>query len=224
MPMSNAIQAIVFDAYGTLYDVHSIAETGERFFPGRGQALSQLWRTKQLEYTWLRSLMERYEDFSVVTRDSLDYTCAALKIDCSTGQAAALMDAYRHLKPFPEVLAALENLAGRPLAILSNGAPEMLNALAANSGLQRHFAAVLSVDSVGIFKPVPRAYQLAVDRLRVAKENIAFISSNGWDAAGGAAFGFRSYWVNRAGMPVERLPGKPVAVIRDLSELPALIV
>ena len=223
MPTPSAIRAVVFDAYGTLLDVHSVAETGERFFPGRGQALSQLWRAKQLEYTWQRALMQRYEDFSVVTRNSLDYTCEALKLECSAEQTAALMDAYRHLKPYPEAAAALEKLAGRPLAILSNGAPEMLAAVVAASGLQRHFAAVLSVDAVGIFKPDPRVYQLAVDRLGVAKENIAFISANGWDVAGGAAFGFRAYWVNRAGAPVERLPGKPTAVIRDLSELPALI-
>ena len=221
--MTNTIQAVAFDAYGTLFDVHSVAETGERFFPGRGQALSQLWRTKQLEYTWLRSLMGRYENFSVVTQDSLAYACEALQFDCSPEQAAELMNAYRHLKPFPEVASALAALSGRRLVILSNGAPEMLAAVVATSGLQKHFAAVLSVDAVGVFKPDPRVYQLAVDSLGVAKQAIAFISSNGWDAAGAAAFGFRAYWINRAGAPVERLPGKPVVVIRDLAGLPALV-
>lgn len=221
---SNAIDAVVFDAYGTLFDVHSVIETGERFFPGRGQALSILWRSKQLEYTWLRSLMGRYADFSVVTLESLRYACAMLKLDCTAAQADAFMDAYRHLQAYPEAAGALVSLAGRPLAILSNGAPEMLDALVVNSGLASHFNAVLSVDAVGVFKPDPRVYQLAVDRLGVAKQHIAFVSSNAWDAAGGAAFGFRVYWVNRSGAPLEHLPGQPAAVIDDLAALPALLL
>lgn len=219
----NPVPALVFDAYGTLFDVHSVVAAGEELFPGRGLALSQLWRTKQLEYTWLRSLMGAYEDFSVITRQSLAYACEALQLSCSEVQAAALMDAYRNLKPYPEVPAALARLADRRLAILSNGAPEMLLAVVAASGLQRHFQAVLSVHDVGIYKPDPRVYQLAVDRLGLARERIGFVSSNGWDAAGAAAFGFTVYWINRLGAPVEHLPAKPVAVLRDLSELPGLL-
>jgi 2-haloacid dehalogenase len=219
----NSLQALVFDAYGTLFDVHSVIAKGEEFFPGRGQALSQLWRTKQLEYTWLRSLMGRYEDFSVVTRQGLAYACAALTLPCSDAQSAALMDAYRTLKPYPEVRAALTQLAGRRLAILSNGAPEMLSAVVQAGDLQGYFHVVLSVHDVGIYKPDPRVYQLAVDRLGIARERIGFVSSNGWDAAGAAAFGFTVYWINRLGAPVEHLPAKPEAVIRDLSELPSLL-
>ena len=222
-PSLSDIQAVVFDAYGTLFDVHSVIATAEQLFPGRGQALSLLWRSKQLEYTWLVSLMGRYEDFSAVTRAGLRYACSALKLDCSAEPADALMDAYRFLKPYPEVGEALRRLAGKQLAILSNGAPEMLDAVVANSGLQQHFAAVLSVDAVGVFKPDPRVYQLAVDRLGVAKESIAFVSSNGWDAAGAASFGFHVYWINRANAPMEDLPGKPAAIIESLAELPALL-
>src|SRR5450830_1909635 len=164
--MANKISALVFDAYGTLFDVHSVTETCERLFPGMGGSLSHLWRTKQLEYTWQRSLMGRYADFNRVTEDGLRYACGALALRYSQSALDVLMEAYRHLKPFPDPVAALSALKGRAkLAILSNGTPAMLQAVIANSGLRTTFDAVLSVDPAGIFKPAPRVYQLAVDHL-----------------------------------------------------------
>lgn len=222
--MANKISALVFDAYGTLFDVHSVTETCERLFPGSGATLSQLWRSKQLEYTWQRSLMGRYRDFNHVTEDGLRYACAALKLAYSQGALDELMDAYRRLKPFPDAAAALAALKGKvKLAILSNGAPAMLDAVVRNNGLADAFDAVLSVDPVGIFKPSPRVYQIAVDRLALQPAQIGFVSSNGWDAAGAKAFGFRVFWVNRQSAPVEELGAPPDAMLASLAELPRLI-
>jgi 2-haloacid dehalogenase len=210
------VDALVFDAYGTLYDVHSVAQRCESFFPGAGQRLSQLWRAKQLEYTWLRSLMRRYAPFSVVTREALAYSCEALSLKLGVTQMEALMAEYLMLSPFPEVPAALRSLQGRK-AILSNGSPDMLEPLVRNSKLE--LDAVLSVDEVKVFKPAPEVYDIAVRRLKVAKERIGFVSSNGWDAAGAKSFGFQVFWINRAGAPLERLPFKPDRAISSLAEL-----
>lgn len=222
--MANKISALVFDAYGTLFDVHSVTETCERLFPGKGGSLSQLWRTKQLEYTWQRSLMGRYADFNRVTEDGLRYACGALALRYSQGALDTLMEAYRHLKPFPDAVAALSALKARAkLAILSNGTPAMLQAVIANSGLKTTFDAVLSVDPAGIFKPAPRVYQLAADHLHMPKDEIGFVSSNGWDAAGAKAFGFQVFWVNRTALPVEELDAMPDAVLKNLGDLPAAL-
>ena len=222
--MANKISALVFDAYGTLFDVHSVTETCERLFPGNGASLSRLWRTKQLEYTWQRSLMGHYADFDRVTEDGLRYACGALALRYSQSALDTLMEAYRHLTPFPDVVATLGALKARAkLAILSNGTPAMLQAVIANSGLTTTFDAVLSVDPAGIFKPAPRVYQLAVDRLGMPKEKIGFVSSNGWDAAGAKAFGFQVFWVNRAALPVEELDVMPDEVLKTLGDLPAAL-
>jgi 2-haloacid dehalogenase len=215
--------ALVFDAYGTLFDVHSVTRLADTLWPGRGAQLSQLWRTKQLEYTWLRSLMGRYEDFSRVTEDALRYTCEALALPFSAESHARLMDAYLRLDPFPEVRDALARLGGATLAILSNGSPAMLAPLVANAGLDRVIPHVLSVDDVKIFKPDPRVYQLAVDRLGVAAADIGFVSSNCWDAIGAKRFGFRVFWINRGGAPVDRMGDAPDAILASLAELPARI-
>jgi len=215
--------ALVFDAYGTLFDVHSVVALCDELWPGRGAQLSQLWRTKQLEYTWLRSLMGRYEDFARVTEASLRYACGALQLPYDERKRAQLMDAYCHLAAFPEVNEALGKLQGLKLAILSNGAPAMLDALVANSGLARRFAAVLSVDELKIYKPAPKVYQLAVDRLGVPAPAIGFVSSNCWDAVGARSFGLRTFWVNRGGQPVDGLGFAPDHEIRSLAELPALV-
>jgi 2-haloacid dehalogenase len=219
------IDALVFDAYGTLFDVHSVTRLAESLFPGRGAALSQAWRTKQLEYTWLRSLMERYEDFNAVTRSALDWACDSLGIPATHDAKAQLMDAYRRLDVFPEVPAALAALAARcPLAILSNGHPDMLQAVVDHNGLTAVFGArVLSVHEAGIFKPAPQVYRIASDRLGVAPQRIGFVSSNGWDAAGAKAFGFRAFWVNRAMAPAERLGSPPDAVVSGLDGIAALL-
>lgn len=221
--MRFAAAALVFDAYGTLFDVHSVTATAESIWPGKGMALSQLWRGKQLEYTWQRGLMDRYEDFSAVTEASLRYACRALGLRCDGEPRDRLLRQYLHLTPFPDVAAALAQLQGMPLAILSNGSPAMLEPLVANCGLQARITAVLSVDAVRMFKPAPRVYQLAVDRLAIPAESIGFVSSNCWDAAGARAFGFHTFWINRAGAPVDELGAAPDHVLTSLADLPALV-
>lgn len=218
------IQGVVFDLYGTLYDVHSVAGRCSEFYPSRGMEMSMLWRQKQLEYTWLRSLMGAYADFWVVTGDGLDYALAALGLD-RPGLKDRLMSAYLSLGAYPEVPAMLAALkrAGQRTAILSNGEPAMLEAAVRNAGLDGLIDAVLSVDSLGIYKPHRSVYQLAVDRLGVPARRISFQSSNAWDAAGAAHFGFRVAWVNRFGQQPERLPATPDAELRTLAELPALL-
>ena len=215
--------ALVFDAYGTLFDVHSVIALCEELWPGRGAQLSQLWRTKQLEYTWLRSLMGRYEDFARVTEAGLRYACAALKLPYDDAKRDRLMRAYLHLGTFPEVTETLRKLHGIKLAILSNGAPAMLRDVVSNSGLGELIPDVLSVDGLKIYKPAPQVYRLAVDRLGAPAEAIGFVSSNCWDAAGAKSFGFRTFWVNRAGAPLDGLGFAPDHELRSLAELPALV-
>jgi len=211
-----ALQALVFDAYGTLYDVHAVIRRCEEFWPGKGTALSQLWRAKQLEYTWQRSLMRRYAPFSQVTRQALEYSCNSLELPLDQAKSDVLMQEYQRLAVYPDVPVALTKLKAKQ-AILSNGSPDMLDPLVKNSGLQ--FDAVLSVDEVRVFKPAPEVYQLAVDRLGVAKEHIGFVSSNCWDALGAKSFGFRVFWINRLKAPVDRLGFQPDAIVASLDEI-----
>ena len=217
--MSSAIQALAFDAYGTLFDVHSVISRCNELFPDKGPALSQLWRAKQLEYTWLRSLMGRYEDFWQVTESALAFACRSLKLDCPPATRERLMDGYLHLDPFPEVRQALQSLARYKLAILSNGSPRMLAAVVENAGLKDVFADVISVDEVKIFKPSPRVYELASRHLNLRQNAIGFISSNFWDIAGAKSFGLWTCWINRAKAPEEELGFRPDAVIGSLTEL-----
>lgn len=223
--MPREISALVFDAYGTLFDVHSVTRLAESFFPGRGAALSATWRAKQLEYTWLRSLMGSYEDFSRVTYSALEWAFEHLGLVPSDAERRALLDEYRKLAMFPEVPAALEILAERrPLAILSNGHPEMLNAVVDHNGLRGRFrGGVLSVHPARVFKPDPAVYRLAEESLGVPRAVVGFVSSNGWDAAGARTFGFRVFWVNRGAAPVERLGVRPDETIADLSQLVELL-
>jgi 2-haloacid dehalogenase len=200
--------------------VHSVIQRCDRFWPGRGAALSQLWRTKQLEYTWQRSLMRRYAPFSQVTREALAYACQALKLPLAAHQEDALMQQYLALAAYPDVPDALAALTGRK-AILSNGSPDMLEPLVSHSGLT--FDAVLSVDAVKMFKPAPEVYQLAVDRLGVPKGVIGFVSSNCWDALGAKSFGFRVYWINRTAAPVDRLGFQPDGQLGSLGDLPEVL-
>jgi 2-haloacid dehalogenase len=216
-----SLQALVFDAYGTLYDVHSVIQRCDQLWPGKGQALSQLWRTKQLEYTWQRTLMRRYAPFSQITKEALEYCCAALKLPFDADKADALWQAYLRLSPYPDVPGALRTLAGPRKAILTNGSPDMIDPLVKHSGLA--FDAVLSVDAVRQFKPVPEVYQLAIDRLGVEKEAIGFVSSNCWDALGAKSFGLRVYWINRAGAPVDRLGFQPDGLLGTLGDLPEVL-
>ena len=214
-------RALVFDAYGTLFDVHSVAARCEAFWPGKGAQLSQLWRAKQLEYTWQRSLMQRYAPFSQITREALEYACSFLHLAFDAQKENVLMEEYRRLAPFADVPGALKMLKGRKLAILTNGSPDMIAPLVEHSGLA--FDAVLSVDEVGVFKPAPEVYQLAVEALRVKKNEIGFVSSNCWDAIGAKSFGFSVYWINRANTPVDRTGFAPDAQLASLGDLPGML-
>ena len=191
------IQAVVFDAYGTLYDIQSVAAVTEEAFPGHGEIITQIWRIKQLEYTWLRSLMRRYQDFSHVTQDSLAYTLRCLGLQHDRDTFERIMEKYLHLDLYPDALAALAALKGNKLAILSNGSPEMLNALVKNTGLDRVLDATLSVDAKKVFKPAPDAYMLIEEKLGVAPREVLFVSSNPWDACGAKSFGLNVAWIER---------------------------
>ena len=219
------IRACVFDAYGTVFDYASAAarcrdELGEDF--GR---LTQLWRDKQLQYTWLRAVQGMHADFWQVTGDGLDFALETLEIGTPTLRDR-LMNLYLTLDAFPEVPGVLRRLraAGLKTAILSNGSPRMLRAAVDGAGLADLLDGVFSVEEVGVYKPHPKVYQLAVDRLGIEPGAIAFQSSNAWDAYAASAFGMRAVWCNRYGQRPERLPGRPDAEVATLAELPGLVV
>lgn len=191
------IKAVVFDAYGTLYDIQSVASITDAAFPGYGEMITQVWRIKQLEYTWLRSLMRRYEDFSVITRDSLAYTLKILGLKYDASVFERIMDKYVHLDLYPDARQALTDLKQYKLAILSNGSSDILNTLVRNTGLDTILDATISIDSKRIFKPSPEAYSLIEDRLDVAPSQVMFISSNPWDAIGAKSVGLNTAWIER---------------------------
>jgi 2-haloacid dehalogenase len=215
--------AFVFDAYGTLFDVHSVSALADALAPGQGHALAQLWRNRQVEYTWLTSLMATpdrpREDFHRITAHALDYAVSALVAPIDAAGRARLLDAYLALQPFADAATTLERLAPRPRLILSNGTLAMLEPLLASSGLRPLLDGVLSVDAAGVFKPSPRTYQLAATALALPPERIGFVSANGWDAAGAKAFGFTTFWINRLQMPVERHAPPPDYIVASLSDV-----
>lgn len=219
------IKACVFDAYGTLFDVHSAVGKHRRRLGDMADHVSMLWRTKQLEYTWLRSLMGHHADFWQVTRNALDFAFDMHGVNDSDLHRD-LMEAYLKLDCYPEVPEALSTLKSRgfKLAILSNGTPAMLDAAVRNSSIENLIEKNFSVEEVGIFKPDPRVYQIAVDGLGVNPDEVVFQSSNAWDASGASVFGFKVAWVNRFGQRKERLPGQPDIEIQTLIELPDLLV
>lgn len=223
--MSN-VSAFVFDAYGTLFDVQSVTATAEAIAPRQGGVLSQIWRTKQLEYSWLQSIMlspsAQRDDFRVLTAKALDYALSQLMVQADDAARARLVDAWLGLTAFPDAADALAHLAPRPRWILSNGTRAMLEPMVARSSIATHLDGILSVDDAGVYKPSPRVYQLAVDRLRVAPGAIGFVSANGWDAAGAKTFGFTTFWINRNGLPVERHAAAPDYVLGSLAEFAAL--
>ncbi|NQU55773.1 MAG: haloacid dehalogenase type II [Rhodospirillales bacterium] len=223
--MMKDIDACVFDAYGTLFDVAAAAAHCSDDLGDQAASLSAIWRTKQLEYTWLRSLMGEYIDFWQVTSNGLDYALETLGLDGNTALREKLLNLYLELDAYaevPDVLSAL-NGGGLKCAILSNGSPKMLAAAVGNAGISDLLVDCYSVDQLGIYKPTPKVYQMAVDGLNVPAERISFMSSNAWDAAAAANFGFRVVWVNRFGQKKERLPGTPEHEITTLSDLPPLL-
>jgi 2-haloacid dehalogenase len=224
LPEFHKVRACVFDAYGTLFDVHSAVRRGGQALGDKAGAVSELWRQKQLEYTWLRSLMGAHADFWQVTSESLDFALAASGVQ-DKALHGKLMDLYLSLEAYEEVDATLGQLksAGLTTAILSNGNPRMLDAAVSSAGLGARLDHLLSVEDAGIYKPDDRVYQLAVDRLGVASEDICFLSSNCWDAKGAAHFGFKVAWINRFKRETDRLPGDFVTVIHRLDELPPLL-
>jgi 2-haloacid dehalogenase len=213
------VSAVVFDAYGTLFDVHSVAEKCEKEFPGYGRRISEIWRQKQLEYTWLRSLMGRYQDFWKVTDDALVFTLIELGLEATAELREEILKEYLTLKPYTEVPQALQAMAGRKLAILSNGSPEMLNKMVENAGLMDRFDDVISVDELKIFKPFMGVYQLSPAKLGVLKEETLFVSSNAWDAAAAKVFGFQVCWINRFDRNFEQLQADPDIIVKTLDEL-----
>ncbi len=218
------IKACVFDAYGTLFDVHSAVAKHRHRLGDIADQVSMLWRTKQLEYTWLRSLMGHYADFWQVTQDALNFAFDMHNIN-DPNLHRNLMEAYLKLDCYPEVPEALSILKSRgfKLAILSNGTPAMLEAAVKNTGIENLIEKNFSVEEMGIFKPDPRVYQIAVDGMNVKPEQIVFQSSNAWDASVASTFGFKVAWVNRFGQSEERLPGRPDVEIKNLMKLPDLL-
>jgi 2-haloacid dehalogenase len=225
MPIAPAgIKACVFDAYGTLFDYASAAARCRDVLGDKLDPLNALWREKQLQYTWLRALQGRHADFWRVTGDALDFALETLRLG-DAGLRTRLMELYLTLDAFPEVPDMLRRLkaAGMKTAILSNGSPDMLDAAVRNAGIGDLLDAVMSVEAVGVYKPDPKVYHLAVDRFGIPAAAISFQSSNAWDAWAASAFGMRVVWCNRYGQRPERLPGKPDHEVKSLAELPALL-
>jgi 2-haloacid dehalogenase len=217
--------ACVFDAYGTIFDVGSAVQRRAAVLGDAAPALTELWRTKQLQYTWLRSLQNQYVNFEVVTADALSFALESLNIR-NDALRVELLALYRALDAYPDAVAALTQLraAGMPSWILSNGTPAMLQAAVRAAGLESLIKGVLSVESAGVYKPHPNVYQLALEQLGVEARRIAFISANGWDAFAAAQFGLRAIWCNRSGQPRERLPGEPSRTLSSLEDLAAVVV
>ncbi|BEU21093.1 haloacid dehalogenase type II [Paraburkholderia terrae] len=229
-------KAVIFDAYGTLFDVHSVVAAAEQMFPGHGDALSQLWRQKQIEYTQLRTASDpagaRYEPFWNITLDALRFSARKLGLALNAAGEKRLMDEYACLSAFPDVLPALRQLrdvraTGRAepigLAILSNGNPQMLDIAVKSAGMSGLFDHVLSVDAVRAFKPAPATYALGTQAFGVAAREIVFVSSNGWDASGANWFGYTVFWLNRQGAPAEELGVTPHGTGRSMSDLMSFI-
>lgn len=214
------IRAIAFDGLAVL-DPRSVTAAAERYFPGRGAELASAWRTRQFEYTWLRSLTGRYADFWTVTEEALVFAATLLRLELGPEPRRALMQAFLELRAWPDAVEALRMMrgAGLRLALLSNFSTRMLEAASHSAGLGGLFEVALSTDQAQVYKPAPRAYQLGVDALELAREEILFVAFGGWDAAGAKAFGYPTFWVNRQNLPVEELGVRPDAIGKDLADL-----
>ena len=226
VPNPGRIRALVFDAYGTLFDVFSITALCEQLFPGHGTALAAMWRAKQLQYSVLRSMMNRYKDFWQVTQDGLAYSAKSLKLDLTAEKRTRLMDGYLTLAAFPDVKPGLQQLEaqGLRLAILSNGEPKMLQSAAKSAGIADLLDAIVSVDEIKVFKPSPRVYELASSRLKIAKGEMGFVSSNNWDVTGAGSAGLTAFWIQRsAAEPPEELDYPAARIVHAITDLPALV-
>jgi len=217
------IKAIIFDAYGTLFDVNSAAEKSKEKIGDKWEHFANYWRTTQLEYTWLRSIMKRHKDFWGITEDSLDKSMKVFNIEPSMKNE--LLDLYRVLSCYPEVKNTLDKLSEKnyKLAILSNGTPSLLNHLVSNNNLKKTFDDIFSIEEVGIFKPDSNVYEIPIKKYKIQKEEIAFLSANTWDVSGGGNFGYNSIWVNRGNNIFDNLDYKPEFKIKNLAEFLGLL-
>ncbi len=213
------IKALAFDAYGTVFDVHSVVALAEQMFPGKGQALSQLWRAKQIEYMYLRTLMGRYVPHNENTEAALRYSLKFLQLPGGESERRKLMSAYESLTPFPDAAAALPQLASIKRSILSVGTPDLINALVRNSGLADQFDKLFSVDAVKVYKPHPQTYQMAIDHFGVERHEVGFVTSNFFDVAGARAFGFKVIWINRKADLPDELGLLPHVELRSIEQL-----
>ena len=217
------IKACVFDAYGTLFDVNSAAAKCKKKLGSKWEAFANTWGTTQLEYTWLRSLMKKHRNFWEITEDSLDHTMETFKI--KKEMRSELLDLYKKLNPYPEVKECLEGLKAKKIkiAILSNGTPDLLKMLVESNNIQNYFDDILSIESVGIYKPNSKVYEMPIKRYGCKPENICFMSSNTWDVSGGGVFGYNAVWVNRLNKVFDKLNYKPKHIINNLEELLKII-
>lgn len=225
MQDSTLAQNLVFDLYGTLVDTGSVTAECERSFPGHGKAVSNTWRAKQLQYTWLLNSMGEYLNFGEVTRRALNFACRSEGLRCGAGTVSSLMDAYLCLAPFEDALPAARDLIdrGASLFVLSNGTSEMVQQVLGRGGLLCLFSGILSVDSIGAYKPDPRAYGMAADHLDSPPGAIGFVSANSWDIAGAASFGLKAVWVNRSGAVADEIGAGACMEVASLTDLPALL-
>ena len=223
--MTTPIRAIAFDAYGTLFDVYSVGALAEQLFPGKGAELAAQWRDTQIGYTRVRTLSDRYIPFWQLTEDALIFSARKLGLDLTADARKRLMSQYACLSAFPENLSALKELKalGLPLAILSNGTPEMLDIAVKSAGMSGLFDHLLSVESVKKYKTAPEAYQLGPDAFKLPTREILFVSSNCWDALGATWFGYTTFWINRSGQPLDELGVTPTAQGRLLTDLVAFV-
>jgi 2-haloacid dehalogenase len=213
------IKGVAFDAYGTLFDVFSVAQKCEKEYPGKGAQISQIWRQKQLEYSWLRTLMDRYENFWEVTKDALSYALEELGLQYNQQKIEEIINSYLYLETYPEVVEALQKFRPHKLMILTNGNSEMLDQLLVNTGLNKLLDEFTSAHTVKLFKPKAEVYQLAVDGFKMNRDEILFVSSNAWDIAGAKSFGFTVGWINRLNKPTEKLGSQPDYIVSSLLEL-----
>ena len=211
------IKALVFDAYGTLFDVHSVGKECNEIFPNKGDEISQSWRKKQLEYFFLRQLMERYKPFDEITKEALNYACKENGVELSEENEERLMNAYLKLELFEEVESVLKELSDKKLVVFSNGSVNMIDPLVEQSSINEYIDEVISADEIKQYKPTPAAYNHALERLDVKREEILFMSSNPWDITGAKSFGFNTAWINRKELVAEELDIQPDSVYSDLS-------